>query len=78
MEDHLSECKITLQIDEEAKNYLSARSYLAIYGAHPPNRVIQMEFLDLLSVMLIDDCVREGEVVCISFDGPCNRLHNPI
>ena len=75
VEDRLSDRKITLQIDEEAKNYLAARGYSAIYGARPLNRAIQTELLNPLSVMLLADRVRDGEVVRIGFDGPRNRLH---
>jgi ATP-dependent Clp protease ATP-binding subunit ClpA len=75
VEDRLSDRKITLQIVEEAKNYLAARGYSAIYGARPLNRAIQTELLNPLSVMLLADRVRDGEVVRIGFDGPRNRLH---
>lgn len=75
VEERLSDRKITLQIDDEAKNYLAARGYSAIYGARPLNRAIQTELLNPLSVMLLADRVRDGEVVRIGFDGPRNRLH---
>lgn len=74
VDERLSDRKITLQIDEEAKNYLAARGYSPIYGARPLNRAIQMELLNPLSVMLLADRVRDGEVVRVGFDGPCNRL----
>ncbi|KAI0296195.1 P-loop containing nucleoside triphosphate hydrolase protein [Russula brevipes] len=67
--------EITLQIDDEAKNYLSARGYSPAYGARPLNRAIQTELLNPMSVMLLADRVRDGEVVRVGFDGPRNRLH---
>ena len=75
VEERLSDRKITLQIDEEAKNYLAARGYSAVYGARPLNRAIQTDLLNPLSVMLLADRVRDGEVVRVGFDGPRNRLH---
>ncbi|KAN0124757.1 P-loop containing nucleoside triphosphate hydrolase protein [Russula decolorans] len=75
VEDRLSERKITLQLDEEAKNYLSSSGYSPVYGARPLNRAIQTELLNPLSVMLLADRVRDGEVVRVGFDGPRNRLH---
>jgi ATP-dependent Clp protease ATP-binding subunit ClpA len=75
VEDRLLDRKITLQIDEEAKNYLAARGYSPVYGARPLNRAIQTDLLNPLSVMLLADRVRDGEVVRVGFDGPCNRLH---
>lgn len=75
VDDRLSDRKIALQIGEEAKNYLAARGYSPVYGARPLNRAIQTELLNPLSVMLLADRVRDGEVVRIGFDGPRNRLH---
>ena len=75
MEDRLSDRKITLQLDDEAKNHLASSGYSPIYGARPLNRAIQTELLNPLSVMLLADRVRDGEVVHIGFDGPHNRLH---
>jgi len=75
VEDRLSDRKITLRFDEEAKNYLASSGYSPIYGARPLNRAIQTELLNPLSVMLLADRVRDGEVVHIGFDGPHNQLH---
>ncbi|KAI0003683.1 P-loop containing nucleoside triphosphate hydrolase protein [Russula compacta] len=75
VQGRLSDRKITLQIDDEAKNYLAARGYSPVYGARPLNRAIQTELLNPLSVMLLADRVRDGEVVRVGFDGPRNRLH---
>ena len=70
VQDWLSDCKITVQMDGEAKNYLAACSYSPVYGACPLNRAIQTELLNPLSVMLLSECVQDGEVICIGFDGP--------
>jgi ATP-dependent Clp protease ATP-binding subunit ClpA len=75
VEDRLKDRKITLQIDAEAKNYLAARGYSSVYGARPLNRAIQTELLNPMSVLLLADRVRDGEVVRVGFDGPRNRLH---
>jgi ATP-dependent Clp protease ATP-binding subunit ClpB len=75
VQDRLSDRKITLQLDEEAKNYLASSGYSPVYGARPLNRAIQTELLNPLSVMLLADRVRDGEVVRVDFDGPRNRLH---
>jgi ATP-dependent Clp protease ATP-binding subunit ClpA len=70
----LSDRKMTLQMDGEAKDYLAARGYSPVYGARPLNRTIQTELLNPLSVMLLSERVRDGEVVRVGFDGPRNRL----
>ncbi|KAI0052894.1 hypothetical protein FA95DRAFT_1601578 [Auriscalpium vulgare] len=74
VQERLVDRKITLDIDDEAKNYLVSSGYSPVYGARPLNRAIQTELLNPLSVMLLADRVRDGEVVHIGFDGPRNRL----
>lgn len=74
MENRLAERKITLDVDEAAKNYLASVGYSPAYGARPLNRAIQSELLNPLSIMLLSDRVRDGEMVRIRFDGPHNRL----
>jgi ATP-dependent Clp protease ATP-binding subunit ClpB len=75
VQDRLSDRKITLQIDDEAKNYLAARGYSPVYGARPLNRAIQTDLLNPLSVMLLAERVQDGEAVRVGFDGPRNQLH---
>ncbi|EIM83507.1 uncharacterized protein STEHIDRAFT_101770 [Stereum hirsutum FP-91666 SS1] len=74
VQQRLVDRKMTLNIDDEAKNYLVSIGYSPIYGARPLNRAIQTELLNPLSVMLLADKVRDGEVVRVTFDGPRNRL----
>jgi len=62
-------------MDDEVKNYLATRGYSPVYGARPLNRTIQTELLNPLSVMLLSERVRGGEVIRVGFDGPRNRLH---
>ncbi|KAG5639244.1 hypothetical protein H0H81_005318 [Sphagnurus paluster] len=75
VEERLVDRKIKLDIDDEGKNYLMSVGYSTAYGARPLNRAIQSELLNPLSVMLLSDRVRDGEVVRIRFDGPRNRLN---
>ncbi|KAI0068201.1 hypothetical protein BV25DRAFT_1911214 [Artomyces pyxidatus] len=74
VQERLADRKITLNIDDEAKNYLVSIGYSTTYGARPLNRAIQTELLNPLSVMLLADRVRDGEIVRVGFDGPRNRL----
>ncbi|KAA1471488.1 hypothetical protein DENSPDRAFT_837498 [Dentipellis sp. KUC8613] len=74
VQERLVDRKITLQVDDLAKNYLASMGYSPAYGARPLNRAIQTELLNPLSVMLLSNQVRDGEVVRITFDGPRNRL----
>ncbi|KAJ8522578.1 hypothetical protein ONZ45_g877 [Pleurotus djamor] len=75
VEARLADRKIVLDIDDEAKNFLSSAGYSPVYGARPLNRAIQSELLNPLSVMILSEQVRDGEVVRIRFDGPRNHLY---
>ncbi|TFK77104.1 heat shock protein [Pluteus cervinus] len=72
--DRLQDRKISLDLDDESKNFLVSAGYSPTYGARPLNRTIQSELLNPLSVMILSDQVRDGETVKIEFDGPRNRL----
>jgi ATP-dependent Clp protease ATP-binding subunit ClpA len=74
VEERLSDRKITLDLDNDAKAYLVSVGWSPQYGARPLNRAIQTELLHPLSTMILSDRVRENEVVRVQFDGPRNRL----
>lgn len=74
VEERLSDRKITLDVDPEAKAYLVSVGWSPQYGARPLNRAIQTELLHPLSMMILSDQVRESEVVRVRFDGPRNQL----
>ena len=75
VQERLADRKIKLELDEAAKNNLMSVGYSPAYGARPLNRAIQQELLNRLSVMILSERVRDGEVVRVQFDGPHNRLH---
>ena len=66
---------MVLQLEPEAKEYLAAIGYSPIYGARPLNRAIQSELLNPLSVMVLNNSIRDGETIVVKFDGPHNRLY---
>ncbi|KAF8640818.1 hypothetical protein AX17_000467 [Amanita inopinata Kibby_2008] len=75
VEERLSDRKIGLDVDDEAKNYLIAVGYSPAYGARPLNRAVQSELLNPLAVMILSEKVLNGETVRVRFDGPHNRLY---
>jgi len=74
VQERLADRKITLAVDETAKQFLSSIGYSPTYGARPLNRAIQSELLNPLSVMILSDQVMDGETVKVTFDGPRNKL----
>lgn len=74
MVDHLADRKLSLDIDDQAKQYLVSIGYSPTYGARPLNRAIRSELLNPLSVMLLSERIQNGEVIRVCFDGPRNRL----
>jgi len=74
VQERLSDRKIALDVDDEAKQYLVSIGYSPTYGARPLNRAVQNELLNPLSVMLLAEKILPGEAVRVRFDGPHNRL----
>jgi len=74
VEARLADKKMRLMLDDEAKAYLGAMGYSPTYGARPLNRAIQSELLNPLSVLILNDQIRDGETIQVKFDGPRNRL----
>lgn len=75
VEDRLSDRKITLDLDDSAKNFLLSSGYSPQYGARPLNRAIQSELLNPLSVYLLSGRILPNETAKVRFDGPRNRLY---
>ena len=63
------------RVNTDPRPHDSASLVNCAYGARPLNRAIQQELLNPLSVMILSERVRDGEVVRVQFDGPHNRLH---
>ncbi|KAH7930959.1 hypothetical protein BV22DRAFT_1053542 [Leucogyrophana mollusca] len=74
VQERLADKKMVLDVDEASKQYLMSIGYSSTYGARPLNRAIQSELLNPLSVMLLSDRIRDGEIVQVRFDGPRNKL----
>ncbi|WP_262273461.1 ATP-dependent chaperone ClpB [Microvirga yunnanensis] len=59
----LEDRKIVLQLDEEARNWLSQKGYDPAYGARPLKRVIQKHVQDPLAELILSGEIRDGETV---------------
>jgi ATP-dependent Clp protease ATP-binding subunit ClpB len=66
--------KLKLAVEDVAKDYLGDAGWSPQYGARPLNRVIQREILNPLSKLILQGCIRDGEMVRVGADLPRNRL----
>ena len=62
----LEDRKITLTLDESARNWLAEAGYDPIYGARPLKRVIQRNLQDRLAGMLLEGSVRDGSALRVT------------
>jgi ATP-dependent Clp protease ATP-binding subunit ClpB len=62
----LADRKITLELDDAAKDWLGNKGYDPAYGARPLKRVIQKYVQDPLAEMVLAGKVRDGETVKIT------------
>ncbi|MCJ2013323.1 ATP-dependent chaperone ClpB [Methylobacterium sp. J-076] len=69
----LDERKITLDVDEEARNWLADRGYDPAYGARPLKRAIQKNVQDPLAELLLSGAVHDGEHVPVHL-GPMGLM----
>lgn len=69
LEASLKEKNIIFEIDKEAKDFLVDLGYDPIYGARPLKRVIQKELKNQLAKLILENNLKEKNLVRISFDG---------
>jgi ATP-dependent Clp protease ATP-binding subunit ClpB len=62
----LADRKITLQVDDAAKEWLGKKGYDPAYGARPLKRAIQKYVQDPLAELLLEGKIHDGETVKIS------------
>ena len=62
----LSERKITLELDEDARNWLANKGYDPVYGARPLKRVIQKYVQDPLAEQILSGQIPDGSLVKVT------------
>jgi ATP-dependent Clp protease ATP-binding subunit ClpB len=65
----LSANNISINVSEDAVEYLAGQGYDPVYGARPLKRVIQRELLNELSKQIIAGSLNPGETVAVGFSG---------
>ncbi len=66
IQKRLEERKLTLELTENAKNYISKTGYSPIYGARPLKRALQKLLLDSLSMKLLEGKFSEGDHITVN------------
>jgi ATP-dependent Clp protease ATP-binding subunit ClpB len=66
LEQRLAGRKITLDLDESAKQWLADEGYDPVFGARPLKRVIQRALQDQLAEMILAGEVRDEETVHVT------------
>ncbi|MGH6826459.1 ATP-dependent chaperone ClpB [Methyloceanibacter sp.] len=64
----LADRKLTIELDDKAKEWLGQKGYDPAYGARPLKRVIQKYVQDPLAEMILQGKIHEGENVKITAD----------
>ncbi len=80
VQSRVDDRQITLNVDEEAKLWLTEHGYSPIYGARPLNRLIQKVILEPLAMELISGGIGPHEEVKIRVSGDTlvvMRNHEP-
>lgn len=62
----LADRKITLDLDDKAREWLAQTGYDPVYGARPLKRVIQRSLQDTLAEQLLEGLIKDGDAVHIS------------
>jgi ATP-dependent Clp protease ATP-binding subunit ClpB len=63
LERRLEDRKITIELTDEAKDWLSREGFDPLYGARPLKRVIQRHIQDVLALKILNGEIREGDTV---------------
>ncbi|MEK7250962.1 MAG: chaperone protein ClpB, partial [Bacteroidota bacterium] len=68
VEQLLQQKGITLEVTDEAKDWLAKLGFDPMYGARPLKRVIQKHITNIMSEKLLQDAFNEGDVVEVGLD----------
>ncbi|MFJ2666315.1 ATP-dependent chaperone ClpB [Nocardia fluminea] len=74
LQKRLSQRRLTLDVTEEAKQWLAVRGYDPAYGARPLRRLIQQAIGDSLAKELLSGAVADGDTVKVSVDDATDKL----
>jgi len=58
--------RMTVSLDDAAKQWLAEKGYDPAYGARPLKRVIQKELQDPLARLILEGAINDGEAITVS------------
>ena len=68
MQKKLDNHKITMKIDDKAKEYLAINGYDSKYGARPLDRLIEKEVGNKIATGLLEGGIKEKSAITISIE----------
>ncbi|GAD82111.1 ATP-dependent chaperone ClpB [Nocardia asteroides NBRC 15531] len=74
LQQRLAQRRLTLDVTEEAKQWLAVRGYDPAYGARPLRRLIQQAIGDSLAKELLAGAVTDGDTVRVDVDDATDKL----
>ncbi len=72
--DRVRKLGYTLELTEEAKDFIASKGYDVQFGARPLKRAIQKYLEDELAEMIIKASVNEGDIILVGFDAEGQKL----
>jgi len=60
--------KVTIDVSDEAKDYLGNSGYSPAYGARPLARLIEKEVLNKMAILILRNSIRDGEIARVELD----------
>ena len=72
--DRLAQRRLTLDVTDEAKQWLGERGYDPLYGARPLRRLVQQAIGDKLAKALLAGDIRDGDTVHVDVDDATDSL----
>ena len=65
IQKRLEDRKLSVELTQEAKDYIARTGYSPIYGARPLKRALQKMLLDPLALKILDGTFTDGEVILV-------------
>lgn len=70
----VKELGYTLQISQEAKNFIADKGYDQLYGARPLKRAIQQYLEDELAEVILRATASEGDIIVIDYNSDTDKI----